>query len=387
MSKFRICVAPDSFKGSLTAGEAARCISSAFREVFGRNLETICIPMADGGEGTVAAITESTGGRTVRVQVKDPLGRKIRAGYGISGDGTTAIIEMAAASGLPLLAPEERNPLVTSTCGTGELILDAARKGVRHIVLGIGGSATVDGGTGMARALGIRFLDAGGRELPPGGGALKDLAQIDTSGLDKRLRAIKFEVACDVTAPLCGPTGAARVFGPQKGATPAMVNQLEASMKRLAAVVKRLTGLDLAGKPGTGAAGGMGMCLIPFLGAKLRSGIDLVMDTVQLEKRIKGCDLVITGEGRIDGQTVQGKTPAGVARAAGKCGIPVIAICGSAGSQVSKVHGAGINAFFTALQQSMDEKALAIRGPDMLRTCAGEVARLMKLASTLRPGG
>ncbi|MBA4388841.1 MAG: glycerate kinase [Verrucomicrobia bacterium] len=375
----RIGIAPDSFKGSLSASQAADCIEAGFRKVFGSRLVAVKVPMADGGEGTVRAVVESTGGRFVSARVRDPLGRRIRAEYGLSGDGKTAIIEMAAASGLPLLKPSERNPLLTSTFGTGELILDAARRGVKQIILGIGGSATVDGGTGMARALGVRFLDKRGKEIAEGGGSLTDLTTIDVSGLLKNLRGLCIDVACDVASPLSGPTGAARMFGPQKGATPAMVRQLDAGLKNLARVIRKEMNLDLERIPGTGAAGGIGVSLIAFLSAELKSGVSLVIDCVQLENRVKGCDLVVTGEGRMDGQTVHGKTPAGVTRVARKLGIPVIAICGSAGKDVQKVHSIGITAFFTALQQSMDESELARRGPEMLRTCAEQVARMMKM--------
>lgn len=379
MKKFRIGIAPDSFKGSLTAEEAAQCIEDGFRRIYGRQLAPVRVPMADGGEGTVRAIVSATGGRYVRAAVSDPLGRKIRAEYGISGDGQTAIIEMAAASGLPLLNPAERNPIRTSTFGTGELILHAAKCGVSRIILGIGGSATVDGGTGMARALGIRFIDSRGMNLPGNGGSLQSIRAIDTRNIPGFLKHIRFDIACDVTNLLCGPHGAAHVFGPQKGATPAMVQVLDKGLRNLACVIDKTTGRRVALIPGSGAAGGMAVPLLSFFNARLRAGVRLVIEAVDLPCRLKGCDLVITGEGRMDGQTAYGKTPAGVARVAKKLGIPVIAICGSIGSNAARVHKVGIDAYFSALQRPMNEDELAVHGADMLTTCAEQVARLLRI--------
>jgi glycerate kinase len=375
-SKFKVGIAPDSFKGSLTALEAAKCIEGGFKKAL-TNVSARKVPMADGGEGTVRAIVESTGGRIVVRTVSDPRGRKIKAHLGLTGDGRTAVIEMAAASGLALLKPRERNPMVTTTFGTGELIRHALKLSVRKILVGIGGSATNDGGAGMARALGMKFLDRKGHEIPRGGGALSKLARIDASGLDPRLRKVAVEVACDVDNPLCGPHGAARTYGPQKGATPAMVKQLDRNLRTLASVIERDLGVDVLDVPGSGAAGGLGGGLMAFLGGRLRPGVDIVIDSVQLERRLKGCDLVITGEGRMDGQTVFGKTPAGVARVARKLGIPVIAICGSLGPGVEAVHTIGIEAFFSSLPHNVPESELPRHAKTMLGNCAAEVARLM----------
>ena len=374
----RIGIAPDSFKGSLTALEAATCIERGLKRALS-NVSVTKVPMADGGEGTVRALVEATGGRFVKRSVTDPLGRKIRATFGVTGDGKTAVIEMAEASGLALLKPGERDPRVTTTRGTGELIRHALGCGVAKVLVGIGGSATNDGGTGMARALGVRFLDDKGRALPEGGGALTRLARIDVSGLDPRARTVQVEVACDVDNPLTGPRGAAHVYAPQKGATPAMVKELDRGLKRMAAVIKRDLGLDILTVPGSGAAGGLGAGLMAFLGGQLRPGVDIVIDSVKLEQRLKRCDLVITGEGRMDGQTVFGKTPAGVARIAGKLGIPVIAISGSLGKNVHDVHGIGIAAYVSALQEPVAEELLPERGPAMLEDCAEQIARLLAL--------
>ncbi len=294
------------------------------------------------------------------------LGKKIKTSFGLSGDKKTAVIEMASANGLALLKPKERNPMKTSTYGTGELIRHATNCGTKKVLVGIGGSATNDGGTGMAQALGVRLLDKHGKQIKGCGGELENLDRIDMSKVDPRIAKLKVEVACDVDNPLTGPHGAAQIYGPQKGATPAMVKQLDKNLKHLARIIKRDIGVDILKVPGSGAAGGLGGGLMAFLGGVLRPGIDIVIDSVKLEKNIKGCDLVITGEGRMDGQTVFGKTPSGVARVAKKLGIPVIAICGSTGKGAHDVHSIGIDAYFSALQEPVDEQDLPKRGPGML---------------------
>jgi len=375
----KVAIAPDSFKGSMTALEAAKCIERGLkRALFGVTCRTI--PMADGGEGTVRAIVDATAGRLIWRTVQDPLGRKIRSTFGISGDGTTAIIEMAAASGLALLKPQERNPMKTTTFGTGELIRHALSLNVKRILIGIGGSATNDGGMGAAQALGARFLDAHGSVIGSGGGLLKKLDRIEMSGLDPRLKHVKVEVACDVNNPLTGANGAAKVYAPQKGATVAMVRELDAGLRHFAAIIKRDVGLDIATVPGSGAAGGLGGGLMAFLKGKLRPGIDIVIDSVKLVQRIKDCDLVITGEGRMDNQTAFGKTPHGVARVAKQAGLPVIAICGSLGKNPRIVHTIGIDAFFSALEEPVEEEDLPKRGPAMLENCAEQVGRLLAIS-------
>jgi glycerate kinase len=378
LRNLKIAVAPDGFKGSLTALQAATCIERGLKQAL-RGVTVIKIPMADGGGGTARTVAAATGGRMVTRRVTDPLGRPIRASFALTGDGRQAVIEMAEASGLTLLQPRERNPLRTSTRGTGELIRAALDLGVSRITVGLGGSATNDGGTGIARALGVRFLDRQGNDIGEGGGALARLQRLDVSGLERRLRGVAIEAACDVRNPLCGPQGAARVFGPQKGATPAMARELDRALDRLARVIKRDLGQDVRDTPGAGAAGGTGAGLLAFLNARLRPGVELVAEAVGLEQRMRGCNLVITGEGRLDGQTVFGKTVSGVARVAGKLGIPVVALCGSIGKDAHRVHAIGIDAYFSALQEPLDEALLPARAPAMLETCAEQLGRLLAL--------
>jgi glycerate kinase len=295
----RVVVAPDSFKGSLSAIDAARAMERGVLAAW-PDAEVVKVPIADGGEGTVAAMVMATGGALRETTVRGPLGEPVRAPWGVLGDGETAVIEMAAASGLPLVPEDRRDPRVTTTHGTGELIRSALDAGFRRLVVGIGGSATNDGGTGMARALGIRFLDASGRELPAGGAALASLATIDLSGVDRRLASAEILVACDVDNPLTGPRGASAVYGPQKGATPAMVRELDAALERLAVVARAATGRDVAAAPGAGAAGGLGAGLLFFTPARLVPGVELVLGAARFEDHVRGASLVLTGEGRSD---------------------------------------------------------------------------------------
>lgn len=380
----KIAVAPDSFKGVLSASEAANCIEKGLRNVFD-DCEITKIPMADGGEGTVRAMVDASGGRIISLEVSGPLGRKISAGYGMMGDGTTAVIEMAAASGLPLLSPEERNPLKTTTFGTGELILDAVKRGAGKVIIGIGGSATVDGGSGMAQALGAKFTGESGKKLHGCGGELGQIESIDISGMAREIKRVEFLTACDVTNPLLGNDGAAKVYGPQKGATPEMVEILEKGLGNFAAVIKRDLGKDVANEPGAGAAGGLGAGLMAFLNASLKPGIDIIIDMVDLEQKFKGCDFVVTGEGRLDYQTAFGKTPAGVAKTAAKLGIPVIAIGGQVGENTSNVHSCGITAYFSALRSPMNEKEIEDKAGEMLTECSEEIGRLISVCHSGRP--
>jgi len=374
----QILIAPNAFKGSLTAAEAAACIGRGLKRAL-PGTRLVKVPVADGGEGIARAIVAATNGRWIRCSVRDPLGRKIKATFGLSGDGQMAVIETAAASGLCLLPPGERNPLRASTFGAGELIRAALDRGVAKILIGIGGSATNDGGTGLARALGAKFLDARGRELAEGGGSLARLSRIDLSALDPRLQRVEVEVACDVENPLYGARGAARVYAPQKGATPAMIEVLELGLKRLAAVVRKDLGLEIAHLPGAGAAGGLGGGLAAFLKGRLRPGADLVLEAVKFESKLTGCDLVVTGEGRLDGQTVFGKAPAAVAKIARKFGIPVIAICGSLGPDAGQTKAIGISACFSALEEPLTAADLRKRAPGMLERCAEQVGRLIAM--------
>ena len=346
----KIVIAPDSYKESLSALEVAQAVAAGFRQIF-PDAEYVLVPVADGGEGTVDAMVAATGGRRETVVVSGPLGERVEAFYGLTGDGATAVIEMAAASGLALVPPARRNPLRTSSRGTGELIRAALDAGARRFILGIGGSATNDGGAGMVQALGARLLDAEGRELDGSGGDLARLERIDVSALDPRLAECRIEVACDVDNPLTGPRGASAVFGPQKGATPEMVQVLDANLAHLARIVERDLGVSVDRVLGAGAAGGMGAAMLAFFGATLKPGIEIVTAAVDLDAHVRDADLVITGEGRIDFQTVHGKTPIGVARVAKRHGKAVIGIAGSLGANVGVVHEHGIDAVFSVLSR------------------------------------
>ena len=378
-----VVIAPDSYKESLSALEVATQIELGFKEVFP---DAVCIkvPMADGGEGTVQAMVEATDGQRIEVAATDPLGQRIRSFYALTGDGHTAMIEMAAASGLGLVPPSQRNPNLTSSFGTGELILAALDAGARHLILGIGGSATNDGGAGMLQALGVQLLDAQGTALPPGGGALGALARIDITGLDARLRDTRVEVACDVDNPLTGPRGASAIFGPQKGATPEMVQTLDANLKHFAHIIQRDLGVDVDAVPGAGAAGGMGAALLAFLRGELRPGCEIIAKAVGLDAAVRDADLVITGEGRIDQQTIFGKTPFGVATVAKRHGKPVIAIAGSLGTNAHVVHAHGIDAIFSVLGRvgNLDE-ALA-DAEHNVRTTARNLAAVLAMGQAAR---
>ena len=375
----KIVVAPDSFKESLSAMEVAQAIEKGFRAVF-PDAQIEKIPMADGGEGTVQSLVDATGGKIITKEVTGPLGEKVTAFFGVLGDGKTAVIEMAAASGLHLVPMEKRNPLLTTTRGTGELILAALDEGVDHLIIGIGGSATNDGGSGMAQALGARLLDKDRNEIAPGGGSLDKLANIDISELDARLQNVKVEVACDVDNPLIGQDGASHVFGPQKGATPEMVEQLDQNLAHYATILARDLGKDVAHIPGAGAAGGLGAGLLAFLDAELKSGIDIVIAATDLEEKIKDADLVITGEGKIDSQTIHGKTPIGVAKAAKKFNIPVIAICGSIADDADVVHDHGIDVLFSSLMRITTLEEALESGASNVEKTARNIAALYKLA-------
>ncbi|WMT20046.1 glycerate kinase [Parageobacillus toebii] len=379
----KVIIAPDSFKESLSALEVANAIEKGFRDIF-PEAEYVKIPMADGGEGTVQSLVDATGGRIVKTEVTGPLGDRVQAFFGMLGDGKTAVIEMAAASGLHLVPSEKRNPLVTTTRGTGELILAALDEGAEHIIIGIGGSATNDGGAGMIQALGGRLLDRHGKEIGPGGGSLSELADIDLSGLDQRLKCVKIEVACDVDNPLTGPKGASAVFGPQKGATPEMVATLDKNLHHYADVIERVLGKQVKDIPGAGAAGGLGAGLLAFLEAKLKRGVEIVLETVNFHERIQGASLVITGEGRIDRQTIFGKTPIGVAKAAKRYNIPVIAIAGSVSDDSDVVRSYGIDALYSIVPGIIPiEKALANARYYVTQT-ARNIAAVYKIGTNMK---
>jgi glycerate kinase len=337
----KVVIAPDSFKECLSAGDVAEALAAGVRVADGSAEIDLC-PMADGGEGTVGAMVAATGGQVRVAAVTGPMGEAVRASFGLLGTpagsraALTAVIEMAAASGLAFVEPARRNPMLASTRGTGELILAALDAGAEEVLIGIGGSATVDGGCGCAQALGVRFIDAAGRCLQPGlgGGGLMNIRHVDLSGRDARLAAARIRIACDVTNPLTGPDGAAAVYGPQKGATPVMVALLEAGLANLAEVIRCDLGLDVEHLAGAGAAGGLGAGLVAFAGGRLQRGVEVVAGAVGLARRLEGADLCVTGEGRFDRQSLSGKTAVGVARLAAAAGVPVVCIPGQAAAGV-----------------------------------------------------
>ena len=377
----KIVIAPDSYKESLSALDVACAIEDGFREIF-PDAQYVKLPVADGGEGTVEAMVAATQGRVVDVEVTGPLGSPVRGFYGISGDNRCAFIEMAAASGLESVPVAQRNPLKTTSWGTGELIRHALECGVSRIIIGLGGSATNDGGAGMVQALGARLLTASGQPIAPGVAGLGTLATIDISGLDSRLSRCQIDVACDVTNPLTGEEGASAVFGPQKGATPEMVTQLDAALRHYGTLLEQATGREVINAPGAGAAGGMGAALLGMLNARLRPGIEIVIETLQLEEALRDADLVITGEGRLDSQSIHGKTPIGVARVAKRFGLPVIGIAGSLSKDYQVVHQHGIDAAFSVLDRVVSlEEALA-EAADNLEVTARNVAAVWRLAQS-----
>jgi glycerate kinase len=379
----KIVIAPDSYKESLTAMAVANAIEAGFREIF-PDADYVKLPVADGGEGTVQAMIDASGGRLVTLQVSGPLGEPVSAFYGLMGDGETAVIEMAAASGLELVPPALRDPLRTSSYGTGELIRDALQAGARRFVLGIGGSATNDGGAGMLQALGGRLLNAAGQDLRPGGGALAMLAKIDLSGLDPRVKDCVFDVACDVSNPLVGPQGASHIFGPQKGATPAVVEQLDANLRLYADVIARDLGEHVADVPGAGAGGGIGAGMMVFLGGRLRPGSEIVTAAVGLDAALADADLVVTGEGRIDSQTIHGKTPIGVARVALRHGVPVVAIAGSLAPGAAVVHEHGIDAVFGSVSRPCTVEEAMAGAAVNVRCAARNIAAILRVGGALR---
>lgn len=372
----KIVIAPDSFKESLTALQVADSIERGIRKVI-PNAEIVKVPMADGGEGTVQSLIDSSQGSIVKAKVIGPMGNLVQAYFGLMGNSHTAVIEMASASGIHLAEPENRNPLITTTFGTGQLIKAALDLEVNHLILGIGGSATNDAGMGMCQALGIQFLDKEGNSLGYGGGELDKLAKIDLSNLDPRLANVTLEVACDVTNPLCGPTGASHVFGPQKGATPEMITRLDANLAHFADVVLEQLGVDVKNIPGAGAAGGLGAALYGLLNATMKPGIDIVIEATQLEQAIQGADVVITGEGRIDSQTIHGKTPSGVAKVCKAANIPVIGIAGCLSPDCAVVHDYGIDAVFDVVPGATDLQGALQNASSNLELTARNVAALL----------
>lgn len=379
----KIVIAPDSYKESLSALEVATAIEQGFREIW-PDADYVKIPVADGGEGTVEAMVAATAGRLVHVDVTGPLGSSVQAFYGLSGDARSAFIEMAAASGLALVPVGSRDPLKTTSRGTGELIRHALDAGVKHIVIGIGGSATNDGGAGMVQALGARLLDAQNNDIAHGGAGLEALARIDISQLDARLAACRIEVACDVTNRLTGKEGASAVFGPQKGATPEVVARLDRALTHYAQLISRDLDVNVLELAGGGAAGGMGAALYAFCGAQLRSGIEIVTDALHLDAWVADADLVVTGEGRIDSQTIHGKVPVGVANVAKRYNKPVIGIAGSLTPDVGIVHDHGIDAVFSVIYTICTLEDALKNAKENVRMTARNVAATLNAGLQLR---
>ena len=374
----RIILAPDSYKGSLSAVAVAAAMEQGILSVWPK-AEIKKVPIADGGEGTVAALVTATGGRIIQTSVMGPLGDPVEAHWGILGDGETAVIEMAAASGLPLVPPEKRDPRLATTYGTGQLIKAALDFGLRKLIIGIGGSATNDGGAGMAQALGAKFLDTAGNELPLGGAALAKLATINLAGLDPQLAEATILVACDVTNPLCGPQGASAVYGPQKGATPEVVRELDLALQRYAAVAKATTGKDVANLPGAGAAGGLGAGLLFFTKAELKPGVQIVLETTGFERLVQQADLVITGEGATDFQTAFGKAPVGVAKIAQQYQVPVICLSGGLGQGCEDILQHGVTGLMSIVSQPMSLEECMADAPDLLQAATARLCRLLSV--------
>ena len=374
----KIVIAPDSFKESLSSSAVCEAISSGI-EARLPDSQIISVPVADGGEGTLDALIAATKGQYFEIVVTGPLPEmRINASFGVLGDGDTAVIEMARASGLELLPTEQRNPLKATSFGTGELILAALDQGVKQLIIAIGGSATNDGGVGMMQALGARFLDLNGYEIGLGGEALNDIATIDCRNMDPRLSKVSVVVACDVDNPLVGDNGASAIFGPQKGATPEMVAVLDEALTRYAEKIEQQLGVSVAHYPGAGAAGGLGAALLAFLDARLKPGIEIVTETVALKDIMQGADWVITGEGRVDGQTLGGKTPAGVARIAQSLGIPVVILAGSLGEGCEKLSEIGVAGCFSVLSSPCSLPEALADGDKNLRSAAYQLAGLLE---------
>ena len=376
----KIVIASDSYKGSSTSLRVAETIEKGIQKVV-PDLDIVKIPVADGGEGLVQALVPDED-KWVRLSVTGPMRMETRAEYALMDDNT-AVLEMASASGLPLVEGE-KDPRIATTYGTGEMMRDAIERGCRKILIGIGGSATNDGGTGMAQALGARFLDAAGRELTPAGGNLDQIAYVDLSGMLDGLKETEIKVACDVDNPLCGEHGASAVYGPQKGATPEMVKQLDANLAHLAGIMEKASGKDMSEVPGAGAAGGLGFGLMAFCNAELESGIDLVLDSLGFDQAIEGASLVITGEGRIDGQSIHGKVPVGIAARAKKKNLPVLAVCGDIGPGISTLYDYGIDSVMSTVNKAMPLSEAMGRSSELLEEAAERAFRMIMIGKNMK---
>ncbi|CUN81097.1 MAG: glycerate kinase [Sarcina ventriculi] len=373
-----IVLAPDSFKESMTAKEVCVAMERGIKKV-NSNIRCIHVPMADGGEGTMQSLVDATGGEVYSLEVVGPLGNKVKAEYGILGNGEIGVLEMASASGIHLVSLEERNPLITTTYGTGELIKACLDRGVKKLLIGIGGSATNDGGVGVIQALGGRLLDKEGNELGFGGGELEKLDRIDLTNFDRRLKDVVIEVACDVSNPLCGENGASYIFGHQKGASVEMIKILDNNLKHYAKVIKEQFGKDVLEIAGAGAAGGLGAGLMVFLNGNLKKGIEIVIEYSGLEKKVKNCDMVWTGEGSIDFQTQYGKTPLGVATVAKKYNKPVVALAGRVGDDIDILYEKGIDSIFGIMRGVTTIDEALKNGKENIERTSENIVRLMEM--------
>ncbi len=379
----KILVAPQEFKGSISALSVAEAAKTGVIRVF-PEAEVVLCPVADGGDGTLETLVEVSGGEVRTCDVQNPIGEIITAEWGAMGDGGTAVIEMARTSGLALLSLDERDPLNSSTFGLGQAILEALNEGFRNFIVGIGGSATNDAGAGMAQALGATLLDAEGKSIPFGGAALANLRSIDISKMDARIENSQFMVACDVSNPLTGYEGASAVYGPQKGATPKMVTELDGALLNFAEIVRKDIGKDVSEISGAGAAGGLGAGMLAFMGAELKAGVDIVLETVQLREKLSDVDLVITGEGGMDFQTVYNKAPIGVARIAGEFNIPTIAIAGLLGQNFTVVHDHGIRAATSIVDGPISLEESSERASELISNSVEESLRFISVGMDMR---
>ena len=373
----KILIAPQSYKGSISAIKVAEAIKEGALNIF-PSIESLIIPVADGGDGTLETLVESTSGIIHNSNATGPLGNSIPVIWGTLGDSKTAIIEMARISGLALVPQNKRNPYYTTSYGLGEIIKEALDLGYRKFIIGIGGSATNDGGAGMAQALGAKLTDANKKSIDFGGLALNEITKIDISGIDPRINESEILVACDVNNPLCGPNGASFIYGPQKGASPEMVKTLDDALYHFGSQLIRDTGINIMEIEGSGAAGGIGGGMVGFLNAKLKPGIEIVLDSLDFDKSLKNVDLVITGEGQIDFQTVFSKAPIGVAKHAKKYNIPVIAICGSLGENYQDVHSHGIDAVIPIIPKPMDLKNASDNAYELIKNTSEQIFRILK---------
>ena len=375
----KVVIAPQGFKAGISGLEAARAIARGVLAAV-PDAETVLVPVADGGDGTLHVLVDATGGQIFTSTVTGPINQQVEAQWGVMGDGRTAAIEMARASGLAIVPPRRRNPKVTTTLGTGQILKEALERGYRRVIVGLGGSATNDGGAGMATALGAKFLDSAGNALPPGGAALARLHRVDTSGLLDQIAGAEIIAATDVTNPLCGPTGASAVYGPQKGASEEVVAQLDAALLKFAQVVKRDTGRDVLNTPGAGAAGGLGAGLMAFAGAQIQSGIDMVCQVLDFDSHLAGADLVITGEGRADRSTVFDKAPVGVARHARAHGVPTVLLAGSLGEGHEELYQHGVASILCISDGTMTFQQALSRTGEMLEGTAERAVRLFLIS-------